>query len=127
MSDTESSTVVCSSYASLPILTEENFADWEMQIITYLTGAQDHICVITPVKQANNTYKDPAPTADEKKAANLEIANWQKSECIITGCLMATAGKLHQEAILKHRQSSEPVYQLYSKISTYHQQCDASQ
>lgn len=40
---------------------------------------------------------------------------------------MATASKLHQEAILKHRQSSEPVYQLYSKISTYHQQCDASQ
>ena len=90
MSDTKSSTVVCGSYASLPILTEENFANWEMQIITYLTGAQDHICVITPVKQADNTYKDPAPpatpnsaaTADEKKAANLEIANWQKSECM---------------------------------------------
>lgn len=63
MSNTKSSTVVCSGYASLPILMEENFANWEMQIVAYLTGAQDHIHVITPVKQANNTYKDPAPPA----------------------------------------------------------------
>ena len=39
---------------------------------------------------------------------------------------MATAGKLHREAILKHCQDGGPVYKLYSAICAYHQQRDAS-
>ena len=134
MSDTEP-IVARGAYAGLPFLTEDNFADWDMQIIAYLTGTHDHSRVITPVRQKDSTFKDPTPpdeadstaTAEERKAAAEEIANWHKSERVVTGCLMATAGKLHREAVLKHRQTSAPVYQLWTKICEYHQQRDASQ
>ena len=135
MSDTESTTVAHGSHASLPILTEDNFADWDLQVIAYLTSASDHSRIITPIKLKDGTTKDPtapdeAPstaTTKEKKVAAKDIANWHKSECIVTGCLMATAGKLHWEAVLKHRQTGAPVFQLWTKICEYHQQCDASQ
>ena len=42
MSTEESSIILCGAYASLPILTEDNFADWELQVIAYLTGSADH-------------------------------------------------------------------------------------
>ena len=110
MSDSESTTVTHSTHASLPFLTEDNFTDWDLQIIMYLTGTHDHSCIITPVRLKDSTFKDPTPpdeadstaTAKERKAAAKEIANWHKSERIVAGCLMATAGKLHQEAVLKH-------------------------
>ena len=135
MSDTESTTVAHGSHASLPILTEDNLADWDLQVIAYLTGASDHSCIITPIKLKDGTTKDPttpneAPstaTAKEKKAAAKDIANWHKLEHIVTGCLMATAGKLHWEAVLKHWQTGAPVFQLWTKICKYHQQRDASQ
>ena len=57
MSDTESTTVACSAYTSLLILSEENFADWDMQIVAYLTSSHDHIRVIMPVRQSDGgTY-----------------------------------------------------------------------
>jgi len=136
MSDTESTTIAHGAHSGLLILTEENFADWDMQIMVYLTGSQDHARVITPTRQTNGTSQDPVPptaadattaTTKEIKAANKEIALWQKSERVILGCLMATASKLHCKAILKHRQGGDAVYRLYSKICTYHQQRDASQ
>jgi len=136
MSDTESTTVARGAHSGLPILTEENFADWDMQITAYLTGSQDHACVITPTRETNGTSQDPIPpttadattaTTEEIKAANAEIALWQKSERVVLGCLMATAGKLHRKAILKRWQGGDAVYKLYSKICAYHQQCDASQ
>ena len=89
MSDTETATAGCGAHASLPILTEDNFSDWDMQIMAYLTGTQDHACVIMPTLPASTAaYQDPAPpaaapataTADEAKAAAVDIALWQKSE-----------------------------------------------
>jgi len=135
MSDTESTTVAHGSHAGIPILTEENFADWDMQVMAYLTGTQDHARIITPAKQTDGTYQDPtAPavalataTAEEVKAIKADIAQWEKSERVVLGCLMASAGKLHREAVLKHRQAGHPVYKLYSRICAYHQQRDASQ
>ena len=40
---------------------------------------------------------------------------------------MATAGKLHREAVLKHRRSDDPEYGLYVKIYNHHQYRGASQ
>ena len=40
MSDAESTTVARDAYVDLPILSEDNFADWDMQIVAYLTGSQ---------------------------------------------------------------------------------------
>ena len=135
MSDTESTTVARGAYAGLPILSEDNFADWDMQIVAYLTGSHDHVRVITPVRQSDGSFQDPsqpaaataAASADEQKKAAEDISNWQKSERVVLGCLMATAGSLHREAVLKHRQSGTAVYKLYAKICNHHQQRDASQ
>jgi hypothetical protein len=135
MSDIDSTTITRGDHAGLPYLTEDNFVDWEMQVIAYLTGIQDHARVITPVRQANGKGKllapiqpDPAndsDSADDKQKAAEEIQNWHKSERIVLGCLMATAGNLHREAILKYRQTGGPIYTLYAKICDYHQQGDA--
>ena len=134
MSDTKTTTA-CGTHTGLPFLTEDNFSDWDMQIMAYLTGTQDHARVIMPTLPAGTTtYQDPAPpatapataTTKETKAAAANIALWQKSECVVLGCLMATTGKLHREAILKHHQDGSPVYKRYSVICTYHQQRDAS-
>ena len=135
MSDTKTTTTGHSAHASLPILTEDNFSDWDMQIMAYLTSTQDHAHIITPTLPTSTTvYQDPAlptavpatATANEAKAAAVDITLWQKSERVVLGCLMATAGKLHHEAILKHHQDGSPVYKLYSAICAYHQQRDAS-
>jgi hypothetical protein len=135
VSDTDSTTVAHGAYAGLPILSEDNFADWDMQVVAYLTGSHDHVRVITPSRQSGGKALAPirpAPAsatadADAKKEADAAIAEWEKSERVVLGCLMATAGKLHREAVLKHRQSSSALWDLYSKICNYHQQRDASQ
>jgi hypothetical protein len=135
VSNTDSTTVACGAYASLPILSEDNLANWDMQVVAYLTGSHDHVQVITPSRQSGGKALAPirpAPasaTADAnvKKEADAAIAEWEKSECVVLGCLMATTGKLHREAVLKHRQSSGALWDLYSKICNYHQQHDASQ
>ena len=131
----DSTTVLRGAYAGLPILTEDNFADWDMQIIAYLTGSQDHARVITPTKQSDGTYLDPTrPTdadpkasADDIKKAEDNIASWDKSERIVLGCMMATAGKLHRETVLKARAAGTTMYALYARICAFHQQRDASQ
>src|SRR5260221_13519256 len=103
MSDTDSTTIARGTYARLPVLTDENFADWDMLIIGYLTSSDDHICIITPIRQADNTFQEPAQpsaaiasaTADQKKEANSAITSWQKSECVALGCIMMTASNLN--------------------------------
>jgi hypothetical protein len=87
MSEIESTTVACRAYAGLPYLSEDNFTDWDMQVIAYLTSSHNHVCVIMPVKVAN-TLQDPTEplpadvnaNADDKKKAAEDITNWQKSE-----------------------------------------------
>jgi hypothetical protein len=84
-----------------------------MQIVAYLTGSQDHVEVITPAKRKFLDPAEPAPAgataSSEEKKTGEAIAEWQKSEHVVLGCLVATAGKLHREAVLKHRQSGDPV------------------
>jgi hypothetical protein len=134
VSDTDSTTVACSAYASLPILSEDNFTDWDMQVVAYLTGSHNHVQVIMPSRQSGGKALapiQPAPasvTADTnmKKEADTAIAEWEKSERVVLGCLMATVGKLHCEAVLKHQQSGSALWDLYSKICNYHKQRDAS-
>jgi hypothetical protein len=46
-SEADLTTVTWGTYASLPILSEDNFADWDVQIVAYLTGPQDRAWVIT--------------------------------------------------------------------------------
>lgn len=90
--------------------------------------------MITPTEQADGTYLDPKkstpvdPKATDNvvKNAQTAIADREKSERIVLGCFMATGGKRHREAVLKHRRS-DPVYGLYVKICNNHPQRDASQ
>jgi len=122
-------------YTSLPVLTEENFADWDLQIVAHLTGMHDHICVITQTRQSDgmivNLTKpgpaDVAATTNEKRAAKDVIASWERSEQVAFRCIMATAGPLHRELVLKHRKDCSPVYDLYADVCGHHQQNDASQ
>jgi len=70
---------------------------------------------------------DAATSPDEKKQAANKINTWVKSEHIVLGCLMATAGNLHRETILRHQSDGAPMWTLYTKICNYHQQRNASQ
>lgn len=133
MSD-ESSTVSCGAHAGLPLLTEDNFDNWDMQIFAYLTGSHDHARVISPTIQNGKPLRpqrpspaDPSASTDEKAKANEAIASWDKSERIVLGCFMATAGRLHRETILKHRQTGGSMYDLYVRIRDHHQQRNVSQ
>jgi len=129
----DSANVLHGAYAGLPILTEDNFADWDMQVIIYLTGSGDHARVVMPTRQSDGTYLYPAtPTPaddaasnDEKRQAANNIASWEKSEHIVLGCIMATASKLHRETILKHRKAGTAMWVLYAEICDYHQQRNA--
>ena len=100
MSDDSATITAPRGTAGLPILTDENFADWDLQVIAHLTGVQNHVRVITQTRQSDGTLVNPTKpspaaataTADEKKTADEAIASWEKSERVALGCLMATAG-----------------------------------
>jgi len=86
-------TAVRRSYAGIPKLTADNFSDWDLQVATYLTGAKDYVCVITPAydKTARKWIDPKAPDAKDTDATR----EWKKAECITSGVIMATAGDLH--------------------------------
>lgn len=119
MSD-DSALVPHGTHAGLFVLTESNFTDWDMQIIAYLTGSQDHARVISPTKKPDGNWIDPvrpsladASATDEvKKKANEAITNWDKSEGVVLGCFMATAGKLqhHHQTLRIWRTSLQAAY-----------------
>jgi len=102
--------IPCAIYTGLPVLTEENFAVWDLQIITHLTGVHDHICVIMQTRQSgsmiiNLTKPSPADVAaiaDKKRVAKDTNASWERSEWVTFGCIMAMAGPLHCKLVLKH-------------------------
>src|SRR5258708_40205651 len=49
--------------------------------------------------------------------------DWKKSEWTVCGVIMATAGELHAELILRHK--GKP-YDMWKAIEAQHLQCDAS-
>src|SRR5258706_6120064 len=119
MSNAEPKTI---NHHCLPILSHDNFADWEMAIISFLTGAPDHIRVIEQCPDSANALVDPArPTAPAD-----EVILWDASECEALAVIMTTASKLHRDVILKHRAERKPVYELWVKICDAHQSRNAS-
>lgn len=100
----------------IPVLSDDNFDYWEIQVISFLTGASDHVRVIEPRRDATGRLVDPVCPAGTG-----EKANWDSSEREALGVIMSTASRLHHELILKHRASGEPVYKLWTKICSIHQ------
>jgi len=64
MSDDSVTTAIpCAVYTGLPVLMEENFTDWDLQIVTHLTGMHNHICVITQTRQLDSMIVNPMKLA----------------------------------------------------------------
>ena len=94
MSD-ESTNIARGFYAGLPILTDDNFADWDMQAIAYLTGSQDHVRGITPTRQADGTYIDPKKPTPANTKATTEFAVVGKGSLLVhIGSLWSDIGLL---------------------------------
>ena len=100
-----------SQYWNIPLLTRSNFPRWEIQVISFLTGAADHVCVIEPCLNTAGAYIDPARPTDAAKQAR-----WDASECEALGVIMCTVSNLHLEVIHHHRKSRQPIYMLWTKI-----------
>ena len=92
---------------------------WEIQVHAYLTGAADHIWVIWCTKGSDGKYVNPIQPTDLD-----ELKDWNKSERVAMGVIMATASDLHLELV--HKMSEEPVWVLWKAIEAQHQQHDAS-
>src|SRR5258706_5954389 len=117
----ESNSVDSSFYCSLPILSCDNFNDWKIQVIAYLTGIADHVRVISRCPNAAGVVCDlVCPT----NAA--EAAKWDASECMALGVIMSTASKLHGKIMLQYSEAAGPVFGLWDKISSMHQSRDVS-
>ena len=124
MSDADT---VTRGHHRLPMLTRDNFPDWEIAIISVLTGAADHVRVIEQRPDPNGTKKitliDPIrPTTPVD-----DVVKWDASEREAMSVIMTTASKLHRDVILKHRAERQPVYKLWTFICDAHQSRDASQ
>ena len=100
----------------IPVLSYDNFDYWEIQVISFLTGASDHVRVIEPCHDATGRLVDPVCPTDAG-----EKVKWGLSEREALGIIMSTASGLHHRLILKHRASGEPVYKLWTKICCIHQ------
>ena len=106
----------------LPVLTYDNFADWEIGIISFLTGAADHVRVIEQRPNAKDELVDPVrPTSPPE-----EVAKWDSSEREAMSVIMTTASRIHRDVILKHRAERGAVFKLWTKICDAHQSRDAS-
>ena len=103
------------------ILTHDNFSDWEIAIISYLTNTSDHVRVIKQRTNSMGVLADPAQPSDAKEANK-----WDTSEREALSIIMATVSKLHREVILKHCADKGAVYRLWVKICNSHQSRDAS-
>jgi len=118
MSDSDS---VGMGHHRIPVLTHDNFADWEVAVMSALTNSSDHMRVIEQRADGRGRMTNPTRPTDLTEASW-----WDASECEALGIIMSTASKLHREIILKHRADREPVYKLWTKICSLHQSRDAS-
>ncbi len=118
MSDSDS--VSLGLYCSLPVFSRNNFGNWKIQIIAYLTGVTDHVHVISRHPNAASVIVDPAHPTDDTEAAK-----WDASECMALGVIMSTASKLHGKIILAYCEAATPVFELWEKIGSLHQLHDA--
>jgi len=120
-------TAIRGSYTSIPKLTADNFSDWDLQVATYLMGAEDYVCVITPAyDETAKKWIDPkVPDAKDTDATG----EWKKAECVTSGVIMATARDLHRELLLSHHLSHgrTSVWSVYKMIQDHHQTQDALQ
>ena len=99
----------------LPILTHDNFAHWEMAIISFLTGAPDHVRVIEQRPKAKGELVDPVRPE--------EVVKWGSPEREAMSVIITTASKLHRDVILKHRAERGTVFKAMDEA---HQPRDAS-
>lgn len=92
MSD-DATTVLRGAHPGLPLLTDTNFADWDMQVTAYLTGSHDHARVITPIRQADGSYAAPTKpspagpndTPEDVKEADAAISSWNCIASVSSG------------------------------------------
>jgi hypothetical protein len=108
------------SHSGVPKLTKLNYYDWAMQVEAYLTGAADHWRVIEGDEKADGTYDRPTPPTDK---TSKEWTDWRKSERTACGVIMATAGELHAEIVLRNK--GKP-YDMWTAIEAQHLQRDVS-
>ena len=81
---------VTTSHHHLPTLTHDNFRDWEVAIISFLTNMADHVCVIEQCLGDKNVLANP------KQPTNTDDAmKWDASEREALGIIMSTASRLH--------------------------------
>jgi uncharacterized protein YidB (DUF937 family) len=112
------------AFAGLPILAEDNFTDWDMQIVAYLTGSHDHVRVITPSGQSGGKVLAPLPvrlpTPTRRRKLTRPLQSGRSPSVLSLGVLWPPRGNSTARPSLS-------IGDLYSKICNYHQQRDASQ
>ena len=118
MSDSDSGS--SSLYCSLLVLSHNNFNDWKIQIIAYLTVVSNHVHVISCCANRAGIIVNPLHPTNSVK-----VAKWDVSDCMALGVIMSTVSKLHSEIVLCHCEAARPVFKLWEKISSMHQLHDA--
>ena len=102
-------------------------SDFRHKVATYLMGAEDYVCVITP------TYDETAKKWINPKAPNAKDTNvtreWKKAKRVASGVIVATARDLHQELLLLHHlsHSHTSIWSVYKMIQDHHQTQDTLQ
>ena len=107
-----------SQYSGIPRLNKYNHYEWALQVKIHLFGVGAHYWdVLKGYKQADGTYADPVAPTDKT-----ELDEWNRSEQMAYDLIVATAGDLHVELMLRHR--GKP-YKIWKAIKEYHKQFDA--
>ena len=103
-------------YHGLPTLSHDNFNEWKIQVIMYLTSVADHVWVILHHPNALSVVSNPRHPVNATEAAE-----WDMLECMAFGVIISTASKLHDKIILLHCDANRPIYKLWVKICSMHQ------
>ena len=80
------SDTVTTGHSRIPILTHDNYGDWEVAIISYLTNTADHVRVIERRADNKGTLIDLAHPTDADEAKK-----WDASEREALGVNMSQA------------------------------------
>jgi len=107
------------SFAHLPMLTKDNYQDWQAAIKAYLTGYR-HVRVITRTCDATTSaLVDPVCPMDAT-----ELEAWETSEGIAMGVIASTMYKLHGDLVTEHEGGSPLT--LWKVIESQHLNKDIS-